>query len=320
MVVGAAAFAGDWTWSLPPGFPVPVVPADNPMSAAKVDLGRRLFFEPRLSVTGRHSCASCHDPALAFTDGRAVAEGALGDRLPRAAMPLANVAYSPALGWADPAITTLEQQMLTPMFGEHPVELGLAAVEPALLAALRAEPAWRDRFAAAFPADADPVSRINLVRAIATFERTLVSGRSAFDRYVFDDERGSMDGPARRGMALFYGRARCGDCHAGINFSGPVRSVATPEATGLFADNGHSRGELRVPTLRNVALTAPYMHDGALATLVDVVDHYDRRGSLKLGKKDREALVAFLESLTDRDFVAAARGLAVGTGTAPTAH
>jgi len=178
-----------YEWRLPPGFPRPAVPADNPMSAAKVELGRRLFHETRLSSTGRYACASCHRPELAFTDGRAHALGATGESVKHSAMSLANVAYNPAFTWSGTKVRSLESQMRQPLFNQHPVEMGLtlsgagAAVE-----ALSAEAPYRNQFAAAFPGDAAPISMANVIKAIAAFERSLISGRSPFDRYVYDDD------------------------------------------------------------------------------------------------------------------------------------
>ena len=297
------------------------------MSAPKVELGRRLFADRRLSVNGTLSCADCHRPELAYTDGRRRPQGELGDGLPHNAPSLANVVYNGAYGWATDRVTELEQQMRTPLFAVHPVELGLAGREAALLDVLRTDPQASAAFAAAFPADGEPVSVDNLIRAIAAFERTLISGRSAFDRYVFDDDRAAMSDSARRGMRLFYSRrAGCGGCHGGINFSGAVKAAGFEDAKALFADNGLTtgdrgleavtgrpadRGKFKVPGLRNVQLTAPYMHDGSVATLAEVVDLYDQGGRqrrmrpLALSAREKADLIAFLASLTDPQFVAA---------------
>jgi cytochrome c peroxidase len=328
-----------YEWRLPPGFPRPVVPADNPMSSAKVELGRRLFHETRLSSTGQYACASCHRPELAFTDGRARALGATGEAVKHAAMSLANVAYNAAFTWSDSRVRSLESQMRQPLFNEHPVEMGLKSGGLAAVAALSAESAYRDFFAAAFPDDTAPISMDHVIKAIAAFERSLISGRSPFDRYVFDDERTALSASQKRGMALFFSvRIGCSQCHSGFNFAGPVIYEGHNKESALFANNGlydvdgrgsypardrglidithqaADMGKFRVPTLRNVALTAPYMHDGSLATLEAVIDHYARGGHgkppqdsrvrpLPLSPAERADLVAFLNSLTDREFV-----------------
>jgi cytochrome c peroxidase len=335
---------------LPPGFDPPFIPADNPQTPAKVALGARLFSDTRLSIGGRFSCATCHEPARAFTDGRATSLGAMGDGLRRNAMSLTNVAWNAAYNWSTPELLTLEEQLLIPLLGEHPIEMGLKGREAEVLATLAADQNLAAAFTEAFPEE--PAARITLVtiaKAIAAFERSIVSAGSPFDRYVYRDERAALTPQARAGMALFFSaRTRCASCHSGINFAGPVRTAAAPnvpplyantglydvdgrggypsadeglkEVTGLAADNGR----FRVPTLRNVAVTGPYMHDGSIATLRDVIDHYDKGGRarraghaaplrdsllrpLRLSAAEKAALEAFLRSLTDPQFDSAAR-------------
>ena len=319
--------AGSYTWRLPPGFPVPAVPADNSMSEAKVALGRRLFFEPRLSVNGRYSCASCHDPSRSFSDGRSLAVGATGETLPHNALALVNVAYNVSFGWTEPQVRSLEAQMLKPLLSRHPIELGLAGLEARVCAALAADPQYAAAFAAAFPQPAaprqqaaGPVTFDHLVKAIATFERTLISGSSSFDRYVFGGEHGALSQEAKRGMALFFSpTVGCAQCHSGFNFAGNWRDAQGATGRASFASEGTSTRPLRVPTLRNIALTAPYMHDGRFATLARVLEHYsdlgqqaqthgrghqDRRLPQRpLAAAERTELIAFLESLSDESFV-----------------
>jgi cytochrome c peroxidase len=302
---------------LPRGFPQPAVPADNPMSTVKVALGRKLFFESRLSITGKHSCASCHDPALAFSDSHPVARGARGDPLEFNALALINVAYNVSFGWSKPAVRSLEAQMLEPLLNEHPVEIGLKGREQDVLAELIRDEPYRTAFAAAFPESAHPVTFDNLVKAIAAFERTLISGGSAFDRYVFGGDHAALSDAAKRGMDLFFSAATgCAGCHAGFNFSGNWRDAEGATGEPTFAMNGAGAQPMRVPTLRNVALTAPYMHDGRFATLEAVLDHYarasvpgdDRLRKIELTPLERRDLLAFLKSLTDADFVARSGG------------
>jgi cytochrome c peroxidase len=342
----SAAHAADtspspaYEWRLPPGFPRPAVPADNPMSSAKVELGRRLFHETLLSTTGRYACASCHRPELAFTDARPRALGATGESVKHSAMSLANVAYNPAFTWSDARVHSLESQMRQPLFNRHPVEMGLTGGGRAAVKALSADAVYRNRFAAAFPDDAAPISMTNIIKAIAAFERTLISGRSPFDRYVYDDDQTALSESEKRGMALFFSpRAGCAQCHSGINFSGPLTYEGHETQGALFANTGlydedgrgsypandqglievthraADMGRFRVPTLRNVALTAPYMHDGSVASLEQAIDHYARGGHksprrdsrirpLFLSQTERADLAAFLRSLTDREFLA----------------
>jgi cytochrome c peroxidase len=242
------------------------------MSQAKVSLGRRLFFEPALSVTAQYSCATCHQPSRAFTDGRKVAVGATGDPTPTNAMSLTNVAYNVSFGWSAPSIRTLEDQMRQPMLNDHPVEMGLKGREAQVMATLLADPGWRSAFAAAFPEAQGRFNLDHLIKAIAAFERTLISGHSPFDEYVFNGEHDALTSDAKRGMALFYSeRLGCGSCHSGFNFSGAWRDEQGATAEPTFANNGIGTAPMRVPTLRNVALTAPYMHDGRLSTLEAVL-------------------------------------------------
>src|SRR5271156_3817834 len=234
---GDALPAAHFDWRLPPGFPRPAVPADNPMSVPKVELGRRLFHETRLSLTGQYSCASCHRPELAFSDGRPRAQGATGEATRHAAMSLTNVAYNPAFTWADPKIRSLETQMRQPLFSMHPLEMGLDARRLTAVRDISQGPGYAQQFAAAFPSDASPVSMDHIIKAIAAFERTLISGRSAFDRYVFDDDRAALTESAKRGMALFFSaRIGCARCHFGINFSGPVVYEKHEHARPFFAN------------------------------------------------------------------------------------
>jgi cytochrome c peroxidase len=315
------------------------------MSQSKVALGCRLFFDTRLSSTGTYACSSCHQPEAAFTDRRARALGATGETVRRGTMTLTNVAYNTAYTWASDKVVSLEAQMEQPLFNEHPLEMGLNRNAKDWFVAL-ADDRYAADFQRAFPEDATPVSAGNMIKAIAAFERTLISGRSAFDRYVFDDDRTALSAQAQRGMALFFSkRVGCIDCHSGVNFSGPIpkagrivkplfantavadsrrptadplRDVGLSEVTHRTQDTG----KFRVPTLRNVALTAPYMHDGSIATLEAVVDHYGEGGEpakrarntvikpVVLSAQERQELVAFLNALTDEAFIAQSTALA----------
>src|SRR4051812_27797955 len=327
-----------YPWRLALGLPMPRVPADNPMSVEKVGLGRRLFYDTRLSGNGTFSCASCHQQSRAFTDGRAHALGSTGGLHPRSAMSLTNVAYNSSYGWADARVRTLEAQMAVPMFNEHPIEMGIKGNEAAIVTRFASSGADAALFAAAFPDDARPVSLDNAVKAIASFERTLTSAGSPFDRYLYRDERDALTPEAIRGMALFFSdRLRCGQCHSGFNLSGPSQheaDVAAPtfHNTGLYNVDGRGSypstdrgmfdvthrpadmGAFRAPTLRNVAVTAPYMHDGSVPTLEAAVGHYASGGvdspvksprirPFRITAAESHDLIAFLNSLTDREFL-----------------
>jgi cytochrome c peroxidase len=297
-VRGEPAFA----WRFPHGFPTPRVPADNPITPEKVALGRYLFYDTRLSGNGRQSCATCHEQARAFTDGRAKALGSTGELHPRSSMSLANAGYASALTWGNPTITRLEDQALVPMFGDHPVELGLTKPGDELLARLRAVPEYQRLFSSAF-GDRDAFTVVNTTRALASFERTIISGRSPYDRYHFDRDDAAISAAAKRGEQLFFSQPlSCFRCHNGFTFSGAAdfegRRDREPEFhnTGLYnlagalsypAPNAglydvtkklEDVGKFKAPTVRNVAVTAPYMHDGSVATLEEVLDHYAAGG------------------------------------------
>lgn len=306
------------------------------MTQAKVALGLRLFADSRLSRDGTLACRTCHQPERAYTDGRAHAKGANGVALKRGAMSLANVAYNLAFTWADPRLKSLEAQMRIPL--SNPKEMGLSAEGMPALKRLSQDADYRQGFAAAFSGPGPALSFKHLIEAIACYERTLISGRSAFDRYVFDDERSALTPAAKRGLNLFYSpRIGCVACHSGINFSGPIAALGAKPQSPRFANTGlynlpggrypaedrglievthraSDEGRFRVPTLRNIELTAPYMHDGSLATLAAVLDHYSEGThasvyrdpsvhALHLTEYEKANLIAFLESLTDREFV-----------------
>jgi cytochrome c peroxidase len=334
-----------YDWMLPAGFPPPTVPADNPMSVARAELGRRLFYDSRLSANQTQSCATCHQQTRAFTDGRAGSVGSTGEVHRRGSMSLVNVAYAQALTWANPSMTRLEDQALVPMFGDHPIELGLDGAD-SWIGRLRSDPVYPPLMAAAFPGESRPFTRENVVKAIATFERTIVSARSPYDRYHFDRDETAISEAARRGEVLFHSRPlSCFTCHGGIHFSnamGPTRSPRPVEFhnTGLYnlaaafsypaTDTGlfeisHQPGDVgkfKAPTLRNIAVTAPYMHDGSISTLEAVIDHYAAGGrtiatgpnqgighdnpgkspsihGFALTSDQKTDLLAFLQSLTD---------------------
>lgn len=323
-----------WVWDLPPGFPEPWVPADNPMSAAKVELGRHLFYDTRLSMDGTFSCATCHRQELAFTDGLPRAEGVTGQVHPRGSMSLVNVAYASSLAWADPTLLDLETHAIGPMFGDSPVELGLVDGDDAL-ARIADEPTYDALFEAAFPEDTEPRTLDNLVKAIASFERTIISGRSPFDRWFFDGDESAVSDAAKRGWELFNFPGQCTYCHFSFNFTDSTYFASLPERTipfhntglynvdgqggypagneGLFAHTGvaSDMGRFKSPTLRNIVLTAPYMHDGSVATLDEVLDLYGAGGraetphldfrmkTFELDDDQRADFMAFFESLTD---------------------
>ncbi|KST64552.1 methanobactin export MATE transporter MbnM [Mastigocoleus testarum] len=349
-VLSASGSTNTYTWDIPNWLPEPVVPADNPMTAEKVELGRNLFYEQRLSVNGKFSCASCHIQALAFTDAKPVGVGATGEKHPRNTMSLANIAYNSVLTWANPGMKQLEGQALVPMFGEHPVEMGLAGKEEEVLQILRDDSNYQKLFAAAF-GKGNNININNLTKAIAAFERTLISANSPYDRYRYGNDKNAISASAKRGEALFNSeRLECFHCHGGFNFSDSIKHkrLAFEEIafhnTGLYNIDGKGAypgkntgvyemthepsdmGKFKAPTLRNIALTAPYMHDGSIATLEEVIEHYAAGGrtihvgknagvgsenplksqfisGFQLNPREKQDLLEFLQSLTDKSFI-----------------
>jgi cytochrome c peroxidase len=343
-------FEESYRWNLPEGIPEPRVPADNLMSDKKVELGRRLFYDRRLSLLGQTSCESCHRQELAFTDGLIQAVGATGEEHPRNSMSLVNVAYNSRLTWANHLLDSLEVQALTPMFGDNPVEMGLGGKEAMLLDLLRSDQVYRKQFPKVFPGDQDPYSILNTVRAIASFVRSIVSFNSAYDSFIAGQSE-AMNASQLRGMNLFFSeRLECFHCHGGLNLTDSsthsnavVESVGFhntglynldingryPEGNqGLIELTGERRdmGRFRAPGLRNIGLTAPYMHDGSIETLDAVLDHYQNGGRVisdgpfkgdgsrnpyksvfirkfELSPSERADLLAFFDALTDDSVV-----------------
>ncbi len=341
--------AGDtgFRWNLPSGMLPPAVPADNPMSEPKVELGRFLFFDKRISANGTQSCASCHDPAKAFTDGVALPSGSTGTTLLRSSMTLVNVAYRSAYTWANPVLLTLEEQALVPLTADAPVELGFHLARTEIVERLQGDMRYVRLFAQAFPGEANPYTAPHLAKALASFERTIVSRGSPYDRYVYDRDASALTASAKRGMEAFFGeKLECYHCHSGQDLTDSMRTEATRGHSAHFENDGlynvgnrgaypegnqglreftkraTDDGKFRVPSLRNIALTAPYMHDGSIATLSEVVDMYAAGGRVlttgpyagdgrlhpqkssfvrgfSLTPEEKADLLAFLESLTD---------------------
>lgn len=281
-------------------------PEDNPTTAEKAALGKQLFFDPRLSGDNATSCASCHLPDKALTDGRARAQGRNGRTLARNTPSLFNVAFQSSLFW-DGRAKTLEEQALVPI--QHPQEMNQDLDE--LERELAAITGYVEQFQDVFGTE---VTRDGIAKALAAFERTLITGPAPFDRYLAG-ERDALSFEARRGLELFVGDADCARCHHGPLLSDGefYRLGVTSEDKGRAAVTGDAkdRGKFRTPSLRHVAETAPYMHDGSQPTLHRVVEFYlrgapttssglplDIEPLLDLSYSDIGSLVAFLDSLT----------------------
>lgn len=340
-----------YIFDLPPGFPEPLVPEDNPMTVEGVELGRHLFFDRRLSRNKQQSCGDCHQQRLAFSDGLARAEGSTGEIHPRNASSLTNVAYNPTLTWMNPLLGLLEEQALAPIFSDDPVELGFSGREDELLERLRSEALYEVLFGNAYPDDEEPINLSNITKAIASFQRTFISGSSLFDKFVYQGQDDALSLDAKEGFLLFDSETlECNHCHGGLNFASSLTHAGNPndptpfENNGLynlgedgrypwpniglyeFTENERDFGRMKPPTLRNVEVTGPYMHDGSIETLEGVVRHYERGGTVTLDganagdgrlnpnksgfltgfpltSEQRFQLLEFLRSLTDHEFL-----------------
>ncbi|HEY7772017.1 MAG TPA: MbnH family di-heme enzyme [Marinagarivorans sp.] len=338
---------------VPEHFPLPPIPDYNRPTAAKIDLGRHLFYDKRLSANATQACADCHLQELAFSDGEITSIGSTGDVLTRNSQGLGNAMYHATLTWASDAFIDLEQQLQVPIRSDNPVELGVTEAHASeVLARFDLDPLYVEKFDAAFPGANSGATINKIIQALASFCRTLITGSSAYDNYLQGDAT-ALSEQQIRGLQLFNGeKFECFHCHSGLNFSTSFASNNSPQDTqispffntglynidntgdypaidqGLFelTQKKHHRGLFRPQSLRNVALTAPYMHDGSIATLREVIEHYARGGRLiergpfagdgknsplksglirgfEASEEEMQAVVSFLESLTDYEFI-----------------
>ena len=331
-----------WSWTLPDYLEPPPDPAENPTTVEKVELGRALFFDERLSGNGTQSCASCHQQDRGFSDGLVLPEGSTGATIPRNAMALANLGWFSSYTWANPRLDTLELQALVPLVGDTPPELHAGSDLDRVLDDLRADPLIGPGLPAAFPDSEDPFNLARIADVLSAYERTMVSLDSPYDRWRQGDDS-ALSAEALRGMELFESDdLACAQCHGGplqsnatvtddrdaVFFNTGLYAVYPADARGLyeFTVTDGDFGRFRVPSLRNIAQSAPYFHDGSGETLDDVLDHYarggrlltegpgagdgrdnpdrhDRIGGFALDASDRVALLAFLEALSDPTFL-----------------
>lgn len=294
------------------------IPVDNALSAKKIALGKQLYFDPRLSGDGTISCATCHNPQFGWTDGQPVSVGAGGQKGGRSAPTVINRAFSTNQFW-DGRAASLEEQALGPI--QNPIEMAMTVED--LIPRIQAIEGYQRQFREVFGSE---VTAENVARAIAAFERTVLSGDSDFDRFQAGDQN-ALSAEAQRGMNLFFGKAQCASCHGGSNFTDEqfhnlgvtLSEGAAPAEPHQAPDLGRydvtkddrDKGKFRTPTLRHIAQTAPYMHDGSLKTLEEVMEFYNRGGSpgpnldplirpLNLAEQEIVDLVAFMQALTGR--------------------
>lgn len=332
------ARSSQFKWDVPAFIPLPVEPADNPMTESKFQLGRHLFYDERLSANGNIACATCHHQDKAFTDGLAHPAGTYGDLHPRNAQPLGNTAWYATFNWAAPLVTTLEEQIRGPLFGTEPPEHGIAAEnQDQILATIIADKTYQQLFIQAFPEWSEATDWSfdeHIIPALASFIRGISSFDTPFDHYLAGNKN-ALSNAAVRGFSLFMDeRLECTHCHFGDQFltnnrmdrsrrwaepnfhnTGAVQNYLQPnqgvyEVTGKPSD----LGLFRTPSLRNIALTAPYSHDGSHATLRDIIETYSQGGKgapnldgfiigFTLTAAETNDLIAFLCSLTDETFI-----------------
>ncbi|MBM64673.1 MAG: di-heme enzyme [Myxococcales bacterium] len=325
-------------------------PSEAFIEASQIELGQRLFFDPQLSIDGKRACGTCHEQEKAFTDGFPRAVGHAADLLPRNTLSLVNVAERRGLLWIGDEELTLQAQLDTPLFGRSPPEMGMGGHETELLTRLQSDRVYERCFSEAFPDADEPVTLDNMGAAIVAFQRQIVSRSSPYDRYL-GGEIGALSPGATRGMALFFGEPlNCFRCHSGSDLDQPadpdgtVRETVGRFNTGLYNVDGagaypdfeqgriaetglaEDMGVFRVPMLRNLTETAPFMHDGSVPTLGAVIDNYAAGGRVirdgpyagdgrsnphkhplitgfQMSATQRADLLAFLESLSDPDLL-----------------
>lgn len=290
---------------VPSGLPPISHPADNPATEAKIELGRQLYFDPRLSIDDTVSCASCHDPKKGWSNGEQFATGVKGQKGGRNAPSIINSAYSPFQFW-DGRAMHLEGQALGPI--QNPIEMALKLDD--LIVKLNKIPGYKKQFQAVFKTDATPDA---IAKSIAAFERTVLSGGAPYDKSVAGDTS-ALSPAAQRGMKVFFNKGHCSACHSGPSFTdqgfhniGVGMDAEKPDLGRFVVTKVEGdKGSFKTPTLREIARSGPYMHDGRFTTLAQVVDFYDRGGTpnpqldeeiypLKLTAEEKADLVKFLE-------------------------
>lgn len=343
--------SSDFEWDLPEGVFAPRVPDSNPITKQKVELGRYLFYDKRLSANQKQSCSSCHFQKYAFADKNTVGIGSTGVHGLRNPNSLTNTAYYTSYSWANPALGTLERFIIIPITGDDPVEMGVfPEYEEEVLVRFENNETYQQMFTDAYPDVENPFTLEYIVKALASFNRVLNSYNSPYDKYLRGDST-ALSESQKRGMNIFMNEeGECFHCHEGINFSDSTANVQsfyvnqffhniglyniggdgsyTNLNQGLYEStmNEYDKGKFKAPSLRNVELTSPYMHDGSMATLADVIELHSNGGrnitsgeyagdgrnnpfksdlivANNFSDQNKEDLVEFLKALTDNDFI-----------------
>lgn len=263
--------------------------AKQNISKAKVNLGRHLFYDTKLSYNLTKSCVSCHDPKMAFTDGYRTSSGADGYNVKHNALSLINVKYRTKYTWANPAVISLQMQIQFPFFNEHPTELGWKGQEQLILNRFESDAKYQQIFKIAFPGQKKPINTTNIQQAIIAFEEQLVAYNAPYDLYIKGNQQ-AMNEQAIAGMKLFSSnKLSCIKCHS---WEQPFKKYEANFSEGI-----------RIPSLRNVMITAPYMHDGSLENITDVIQYYGKKQSINLTNTEQQALIAFFNALTDTSYL-----------------
>lgn len=307
-----------FSFDVPAGFPIPEIPEDNELTAERVALGRALFFDKRLSRDYSVSCASCHHPEQAFTDGEVLSEGVDGRKGFRNSPTLANIAYAESF-FMDGGVLTLEMQVLAPLDNEDEMDFNIVEV----VDRLGDDERYNEMAQEAYGRPFDPFV---ITRSIAAFERTMISGHSRYDQFKHQGKEAALTASEKRGMDLFQSQQLgCNSCHSGFNFTnnafennGLLDDYTDDPGRKRISRLAEDEGKFKVPTLRNIGMTAPYMHDGSVGTLEELVDHYASGGSghqnksphitgFTISEEEKQDLIHFLEALTDEQFLQTAR-------------
>lgn len=263
--------------------------AKKDLEKARANLGRHLFYDTKLSYNLTKSCVSCHDPLMAFTDGYRTSAGADGYNVQHNAISLLNVKYRSNYTWANPAITSLQMQLQFPFFNNAPKELGWKGKEQIILNRFALDQQYQQLFKQAFPDQEKPINIKNIQQAIIAFEEQLVSYNAPYDLYLQGNQQ-AMSDQAIAGMKLFNAaNLGCAKCHS---WEQPFKQMDTKYIDGI-----------RVPSLRNIMLTAPYMHDGSIEHILALIRHYEKKQSIQLTKKEEQELIAFFNALTDTSYL-----------------
>lgn len=305
-----------YNFKIPLGLIEPDIPADNPITAGKVELGKKLYFDKRLSIDDSVSCATCHDPKFGFAENKKVSDGVKGGKGKRNAPTVLNAVFYDLQFW-DGRAASLEEQAKGPI--ANSVEMGIP--HEALVEKLKKIETYQKEFKDVF---GENITIDNIVKAIAAFERTVIAGNSPFDRYMYGNDKNALSDAAKRGIDIFKNKGRCITCHEflesyasftdnkfhniGVEMDKPNSDLGRYEAT----KNPKDKGAFKTPTLRNITLTAPYMHDGSEATLEDTIEFYNKGGinnpnldggirQLNLTKEEKADLLEFLKSLTSEN-------------------